>query len=261
MTFKRIMLYFIFLFLYQGIFAQDVPLNQYDQNGKKTGVWEGYYENGKIKSRGIFLQGHPAGELLKYYPGGILQACMNFDESGRTSYVKMYYESGNLAAEGKYIDQLKDSVWNYFSDYDKRKAVSETFMMGIKHGDSYKYYSGGKTSEHQEWQNNQKHGKWEQYFENGQIRITGLYVSGLLNGKFICYNYDGSLSITGNYSNGVMDGNWTYYNETGELDLAVEYKEGKMLPNAEMDKRNEEFSKKVKDIIGDIDESEIPGFR
>ncbi len=258
---KIILLSLSFFLLVPGIFAQDVAVNQYDPDGKKTGIWETYYDNGKIKSTGSFKQGHPVGELLKYYPGGILQASMYFDESGKNFFVKMYYQTGKLAAEGKYILQKKDSIWNYYSSYDYRKVFTETFLMGKKHGVSYKFYNGGKPSEYLEWQNDLKNGKWEQYFENGQIRLTGTYLADTLNGSFISYNPDGSLSIKGNYTNGSMDGTWTYYNEAGEIDLAVEYKDGIMLPNAEMDKRIEEFSKKVKDAIGNLDETEIPEFQ
>jgi len=260
MIYRKIILYFTFTFILAGIFAQGQSINQYDPEGKKTGVWETYYDNGKIKSRGNFKQGHPAGEVLKYYPGGILQASITFDETGRTSYVKMYYEAGHLAAEGKYIAQKKDSVWNYYSSYDKRKAVSETYVSGQKNGVSLKFYQGEKPSEYQEWQNDQKHGKWEQYYENGQVRLTGYYNAGLLNGNFISYNSDGSFSIKGNYSAGAMDGTWVYYNEAGDQELSVEYVNGRMLPNAEVEKRIEEFSKKVKDSIGNLDEVEITEF-
>jgi len=257
---KSIFLLIIFV-LSAGIYAQDNGINKLDVNGKKTGIWESYYPSGKIKTHGSFINGHPAGELLKYYPGGILQANMNFDETGRVSYVKMYYETGNLASEGKYIDQLKDSIWNYYSSYDKRKALSETMKTGKKHGDSYKYYAGGKPSEFIQWQNDVKHGKWEQYFENGQVRLSGTFKDGLQNGEFISYNPDGSLSITGTYLNGIMDGTWNYYSEAGDLEMASEYKDGKMLPNAEMEKRVEEFSKKVKDAIGNLDDVEITEFQ
>jgi antitoxin component YwqK of YwqJK toxin-antitoxin module len=253
----KMFLCLLILFQFSVVFAQDTPINQFDKDGKKTGVWETYYESGKVKSHGTFKQGHPVGELLKYYPGGILQASMNFDESGSISYVKMYYEAGFLASEGKYINQLKDSVWNYYSAYDRRKAVSETFIKGKKEGDSYKYYAGGKPSEYLEWKNDLRNGKWEQYYENGQIRLTGNYDADLLNGKYDCFNPDGSPSITGKYNKGEMDSTWTYYSETGEKDLSVEYVDGKMLPNPEMDKRIEEFSKKVKESIGNLDESEI----
>ena len=136
---RHFIITFISFFILAGLSAQDPALNKYDREGKKTGVWETYYENGKTKSHGAFKQGHPVGILLKYYPGGVLQANMNFDESGRISYVKLYYETGSLAAEGKYIDQKKDSVWNYFSAYDSQKVSSEKFNMGKKQGDSYKY--------------------------------------------------------------------------------------------------------------------------
>jgi antitoxin component YwqK of YwqJK toxin-antitoxin module len=253
----KILLCFFVLFKFCGMFAQNIPINQYDKDGKKTGVWETYYESGKVKSHGTFIHGHPVGELLKYYPGGILQANMNFDESGSVSYVKMFYETGFLASEGKYINKQKDSVWNYYSTYDKRKAVSETFLLGKKEGESYKYYAGGKPSEYHEWKNDLRNGKWEQYYENGQIRLTGNYEADLLNGKYNCYNPDGSISITGKYKHGSMDSTWTYYSETGEKDISVEYVDGKMLPNPEMDKRIEEFSKKVKESVGNIDETEI----
>jgi len=258
MDFRKTFLLFSLPFLFSGIFAQNKAINQNDSAGRKTGIWETYYESGRVKSHGTFNVGHPVGELTKYYPGGIVQAVMNFDETGRISYVKMFYETGNLASEGKYIDQKKDSVWNYFSTYDKRKAVSETYQMGKKHGLSYKYYVGGSPSEMHEWQNNLKNGKWEQYYENDQVRIAGGFVADSLNGAFVSYNPDGSLSITGSYQMGAMHGTWTYYSETGEEEFSVEYIDGRMLPNAEMDKRIEEFSKKVKDIIGDIDEIENP---
>ncbi|MCB9014057.1 MAG: toxin-antitoxin system YwqK family antitoxin [Bacteroidales bacterium] len=258
MKLNRIILLISIVLLSSPSFAQTKSLNQFDENGKKTGAWESYYESGKIKSRGFFVDGHPTGEMLRYYPGGILQASMLFDESGRISYVKMYYETGDLAAEGKYIDQVKDSVWNYYSTYDRRKAVSENMLLGKKNGVSYKYYAGNKASEYLEWKNDLKNGKWEQYYENGQVRLSGNYINGDLDGDFVSYNPDGSLSITGKYKMGQMDGTWTYYDEAGNKDLEVVYVEGKMLPNPEMDKRIEEFSKKVKDAIGNLDDVEIP---
>lgn len=254
---KTIFSFVIFIALVSGISAQDKVMNQLDPAGKKSGVWESYFENGKVKSHGTFKDGHPVGELLKYYPGGILQASMLFDQTGKISYVKVYYEAGHLASEGKYIDQLKDSVWNYFSTYDKRKALTETYLMGKKSGDSFKFYADGKVSEYLVWKNDLKNGKWEQYYENGQIRLTGNYLNGMLDGDYICYNPDGSTSITGKYLAGSMDGKWTYYNEDGALDMIVEYVNGQMLPNPEMDKRIEEFSKKVKASIGNLDDVEL----
>lgn len=257
MNYKLILSFVLCLTIFSGISAQEKAPNQLDKAGKKTGVWESYYDNGKVKSHGTFIDGHPIGELLKYYPGGILQAQMLFDGSGKTSYVKVYYEAGHLASEGKYIDQLKDSVWNYFSTYDKRKALTETYLMGKKSGESLKFYADGKVSELLNWKNDLKDGKWEQYYENGQIRLTGNYLNGMLDGNYICYNPDGSISITGAYKAGSMDGKWTYFNEDGALDMTVEYVNGQMLPNPEMDKRIEEFSKKVKDSIGNLDDVEL----
>ncbi len=238
--------------------AQEKEINRLDARGKKSGVWETYYESGKVKSRGTFRDGHPVGLLVKYYPGGITQAEMNFDETGTVSYVKMYYETTWLAAEGKYINQLKDSVWNYYSAYDRRKAFTETWKAGKRNGSSFKFYSEGKPSEYTEWRDDKKNGAWEQYFEDGALRLRGNYVNDSLDGAFLCYNPDSSLSIKGSYKAGRIDGSWTYYSEDGKNDFTVEYRNGAMLPNEEVEKRIDEFSKMVKESMGNIKEPEIP---
>ena len=259
---RKYFFFYIFLFTASVYAAAQVnEVNQYDSEGRKTGVWDTFYENGKLKSHATFKEGHPVGELLKYYPGGILKTKMFFDQSGRTSYVKIYYETGELAAEGKFIDQLKDSIWNYYSSYDKRKAIAENYLEGKKNGENYKYYPNGKISEYIEWKNDIKDGKWEQYFENGQIRLTGTYTSGMLTGSFISYNSDGSLSVTGSYTDGLMDGKWDYFTEEGEPDITVEYVKGQMLPNPEVEKRAREFSQKIIDLSGnELDDSDIPEY-
>lgn len=238
--------------------GQEAGINQYNSAGEKTGLWEIYHDNGKLKSRGTFFEGHPVGEMIRYYPGGIIQSSMKFDSTGRQAFAKLYYENGKTAAEGKYIDQKKDSLWIYYSLYDGRKAMSEYYSSGKKDGPSFKYYPQEKPSEFIEWKNDLKNGKWEQYYENGQIRLTGWYRADTLNGEFISYNPDGSLSISGFYNRGLMDGKWDYFDETGNPDISAEYIMGKMLPNPEVEKRTEEFSKKIRDVIGNLDETELP---
>jgi antitoxin component YwqK of YwqJK toxin-antitoxin module len=53
--------------------AQDSGVNKLDANGKKTGVWKKYYENGKLWYEGSFKDGKPIGFMKRYYPGGIVQ--------------------------------------------------------------------------------------------------------------------------------------------------------------------------------------------
>ena len=234
--------------------GQDTVFNQLNSRGQKTGFWKVYYENGKVRYTGFFENDQPAGEMKKYYPGGILQAHMIYERSGKVSRVKLFYKSGKLSAEGKYIGNVKDSVWNYYSSYDERLALHETYELGMKNGMSFKYYSNGNISEIIEWDNDLEHGRWEQYYENGDIRLKSSYLHGMRNGPFQSFHPGGKPSITGAYNNGYMNGKWTYFDEDGREDFSAEYIDGKMLPNEYYDKRVEEFSKKIRDIAGDIPE-------
>jgi antitoxin component YwqK of YwqJK toxin-antitoxin module len=227
--------------------AQDTIFNTLDKNSLKTGFWKSYYVNGKLRYSGSFANGKPVGRMKKYYMGGLLQADMTFDKTGIISHVKLFNEQGKLVAEGKYIEKLKDSTWNYYSSYDGRLAMRETFKNGKKDGISLKYYVNGKPSELLEWKDDQEHGKWEQYYENGDLRLNCTYKEGKRSGNFRSYNPGGIMSVTGEYKNGIMNGKWTFFNEKGEKDYFVEYLDGKMLPNKEYEKRADEFSKKVEE--------------
>lgn len=227
--------------------SQDTTYNALDKSGLKTGFWKSYYPNGNLRYTGFFADGKPAGRMKKYYQGGNLQADMVFDKTSTISQVKLYNQQGKFVAEGKYINMVKDSIWSYYSPWDGRLAMHETFKNGKKDGISSKYYVNGKVSEILEWKDDAEHGKWEQYFENGDLRLTSKYAEGKRSGNFQSYYPGGILSITGEYKNGLMHGKWTYFNENGEEEFFVEYIDGTMQPNKEYEKRAEEFSKKIED--------------
>ncbi len=229
------------------VYSQDTIYNLVDKDGLKTGFWKSYYPNGGLRYFGYFIKGKPVGKMKRYYIGGLLQAEMNFNQTGTTALVKLYNVQGNLIAEGKYKEKSKDSTWNYYSSYDGRLVMRENYMNGKKEGSSFKYHNNGKTSEILEWVNDIENGKWSQFYENGNLRLNCSNTEGKRSGKFQSFNPDGFLSVTGEYKNGIMNGKWIFYNAKGEEDYFIEYVDGKMLPNKEYDKRVEEFSKSVEE--------------
>jgi antitoxin component YwqK of YwqJK toxin-antitoxin module len=249
--------WFLFLFISfipLSLFCQDTVFNSFDKNGKKTGFWKTYYENGKLRYSGYFENDKPVGEIRKYYPGGLPQSFMVFERTSSVVYAKLFNVNGKLMAEGKYIGESKDSIWNYYSSLEGHLALRETFSMGKKKGVSSKYYSNGNISEIQEWENDIQHGKWEQYYENSDTRLKCSYLDGERSGDFQSFYPGGKVSIKGKYKNGLMHGDWIYYKENGDKDISVEYLDGKMLPNEEYERRAGEFSKKIEEIAGDFPE-------
>lgn len=253
-------LLFLFIIPAPG-FSQQQEINNLDNQGRKTGLWKKYYENGNLLYEGNFQQGKPLGTLKRYYNGGVLKADMNFCPDGIQSYAKLYYENRILAAEGKYIRQVKDSIWNYYSFYNKRLTIKENYLDGKKNGTSIKYYDDGSVAEFMYWEKDIMHGPWEQFYENGQLRLKCTNVEGVRDGEFSSFNWDGTKSICGNYIMGIMDGLWKYYSKDNIVDIEVEYVDGKMLPNAKLAKKNKEFSKMIEESIGKYQEPDISNFR
>lgn len=231
------------------LYSQEEAINQVDDNGNRTGLWKKYYENGQLRYEGIFKNGKPTGKLIRYFPEGGISAELIFHEDGETSWATLYYQSGKKAAEGKYINQEKDSTWNYYSFYNDRLTIKEDWKMGEKHGFTKKYYDDGKVAEITEWENGLKHGIWEQYYENNQLRLKTIYKEGKRDGDFMSYSPGGLPFIKGQYSDGLMDSTWIYYDEQGNPDITIEFEKGVQQPNAELKQRLEEFSKQIDEII------------
>ena len=157
---KGKLLSIFFVSVFSGIIAnaQDVAPNQLDEQGRKTGQWKTYYENGSPKYEGFFHKGNPQGRFKRYYNGGILQAEMNFLSDGKTAYAKLYYQNGKVAAEGKYVNMKKDSTWKYYSFYNGRHAISENYNMDRRHGITRKFYDNAGLAEEKAWVNDTLHG-------------------------------------------------------------------------------------------------------
>ena len=200
--------------------------NQLDAEGRKTGHWKVDYPNGRTQYEADFEEGQPVGEMLRYYENGALRARMMFEPGGNRSHVNLYYSNGRAAAEGIYVDQQKDSVWTYYSEFDGSVRIREPYSKGFLQGTSQSCYPGGEISEEVEWKDNIKDGAWKQYYRNGSKRLSGHYENGMLQGSYEVYYSDGTVEISGTYLDNRSHGTWLFYDESGKEVYALEYVNG-----------------------------------
>jgi antitoxin component YwqK of YwqJK toxin-antitoxin module len=200
--------------------------NQLDGEGRKTGHWKVEYPNGNTRYVAEFFEGRPVGEMLRYYENGALQARMLFDQDGNRSYAYLYYPNRKAAAEGMYVDQQKDSIWTYYSEFDGSVRIRESYTEGSQHGTSQSYYPSGEVSEEVDWKQGVKDGAWTQYYKNGVKRLSGYYEKGMLQGSYEVYYSNGKLEISGSYLDNKSHGIWRFYDESGKEVYALEYVHG-----------------------------------
>lgn len=68
-------------------------------NGKREGLWEAYFNNDQIQSIGTFKNGQRIGEAKVYYPNGQLRYEGQYENDEETGHWKFYNEQGILKEE------------------------------------------------------------------------------------------------------------------------------------------------------------------
>lgn len=227
----RVHLLFLFLIIALPMAGQ----NQLDEQGRKTGPWKVDYPNGRTLYEATFLEGKPVGEMIRYYDNGGIRARMMFDSILDRSYTHLFYPGGKKAAEGWHVEQKKDSVWTYYSQFDGSIRIREPYVNGMLHGIVTLYYSSGEISEKVSWEEQKKQGAWIQYFNTGQVRLKSAFKDDQLSGPYEVFYPDGTLKVRGANVENKSNGTWTFYDETGEEVYALEYVAGKPLDQEKYD--------------------------
>ncbi len=232
----------------------DTIFNQVDRNGLKQGYWKKYYSNGKLKYYGLFKDDKPAGEMRRYFESGNIKALMNFDTVRDYSEIEMFYENGSLAAHGYYSRSEKDSLWIYYSYYEKTLISDETYDNGSKNGLSHKYYSNGNITEKTEWKHDIKNGTWEQYFPDNSIRLKGQYINGKLSGDYFVYYPNGHVQVSGYYREDKRHGKWIFYDENDSVKLKLGYNYGRIENKEALTDKQQEFFKNIDNNMNKFNE-------
>lgn len=197
--------------------CQAQSTNQLNDQGKKEGSYIKYYDNNKVKYEGQFRNGVPYGKFTHYFDTGDVKAVVMFSDDGIISHTTSYYKNGKIMAQGKYINKVKDSTWNYYLNEASNPMIStETYSNGLLNGESITYYSeSGDPAEIIEYKDDKKHGKLIKYFPDGLLMTESYYEDGQPHGQFLHYHPDGKLQIRGNYYKGIQSDNWEYFDENG----------------------------------------------
>jgi antitoxin component YwqK of YwqJK toxin-antitoxin module len=205
----------------------DTTLNITDQQGLKQGHWIKKYPNKKIMYDGFFKDNHPVGEFKRYYDDGALQSLLIFSNDGREAQAIMYHPNGNVSSKGKYVDQLKEGKWQFYSSViDGYLICEEYYSKNMKNGPSIKLYPDSTIAEKVNYVNDLKQGEWIQYYPNGIICQKSHFKNGKATGEFKVWFNNGKVEVTGQYKNDKRDGNWFIYNDDGSLKYKLHYKDG-----------------------------------
>ena len=223
--------------LYKTLFAIIIPLttigqpianiNQTDQSGKKQGHWIKRYPNDIVMYDGIFKDDYPEGEFKRYYVNSVLQSILIYSNQGTTADAKIYHTNGFLAAQGQYVNQQKEGLWQFYSSFENGYIVNKEFYSkNLRNGESLKLYQDGTVAERINYENDIASGEWIKYYPNGNISLKTTMQNGKIDGKFEAWFEDGIIQFSGTYKQDKREGKWLIYEKDGSLKYEMNYVNG-----------------------------------
>ena len=255
------MLALVFAIICFSLEAQpDTLFNQTDANHLKQGWWKKNYPNGKLMYKGFFKNDKPIGPMYRYFESGSLKAVITYDEKSEYAHARLFYEDGQLAAQGVFYNSLKDSTWSYYSYYNRTLTARESYQKGIRQGMTVNYYSNGAVSEVLHWKNDKKDGVWEQYFPGGILKMKGFYVDNKLEGDFLVNYENGNPYLKGYYRDDKRQGKWTIYKEDGTIEAEMDFINGKALNEDQLTEKQQELFRTIDANEGKFEEPDESNF-
>ncbi len=187
--------------LKQSAAPPGVPANAREDRTRR--IWEAIDESGVY--RAFFYDGQLAGE------GRLL-------DNRRTGEWKTFTLDGRtVAARGKYVNGLRDGLWEYFDDSGQLYLSVEYKLaprreFGLLQTDDY----------------GNENGPYRRYFPDGALEESGAFWSGFYQGPVVRYYRNGQVAFRGAYERDQPVGAWTYYYPDGDVEREETYVNGQL---------------------------------
>lgn len=208
------------VFAISASFAQELSTpNKLDSNGKKDGMWSGFFENTKVvKYEGTFKNGIETGVFTFYNknPKHTVMATRDFSKQPNSAYTIFYDDQKNIVSEGNVQNKLYEGLWKYYHKNSKDLMTTENYKKGNLVGKRVVFYKDGKIAEEAVYVDGKRSGVYKKISGNGIVLEEANYQNGELNGAAIYKDPDGNIVAKGNYKNDQKHGTWQFF-ENGKL--------------------------------------------
>ncbi len=226
-----------FLFFFTSILFSQTDSNKLDENGKKHGVWKGYFEASKrLRYEGTFEHGKEIG-TFNYYDDTKAVNIIGvrvFNSKDNSAYTTFYDQKKNIVSEGKVIDKIKEGIWKYYHEASKTVMTQENYKLGKLSGVKSIYYKDGKIAEETNYIDGVKNGIYKNFSEKGILLETVNYKNDEYDGLATYRETDDKITAQGIFKNGKKAGIWKFY------------KDGKLVKSENFNKQGKKFQKKIK---------------
>ncbi|HEY8511241.1 MAG TPA: tetratricopeptide repeat protein [Cyclobacteriaceae bacterium] len=185
---------------------------EYDDNGKKKGIWKYYYNDGTLKS----VENEDTGEIHAYNKEGELRFHYFLKDGKAHGEVQIFDPCGQLREKLVYqMGKRSGPAVSYYADGSKEATY--TFKDDVLDGEYVAYYPDGTLKSKSVYQSGKLQGPYVEYYANGVVESKGNYENGEATGPWEYFHMNGKLDKKGNFKAGQAHGTWVYYDTRGNL--------------------------------------------
>jgi len=178
----------------------------------------------KIAEGKMDTLGNRQGEWKLYNESGNTMALGKYKDNKKDGYWKYYYLSGQLFEEGNYINNLPNGEWIWYYQTGEIMLI-ENFNNGIKEGLSYELSIKGDTIAKGEYVEGTKNGKW--FYKIGDEYSIGKYYYNLKSGEWLHYYYPEMIKKNiCNYQEGELAGKYISWYMNKRIQSTGNYSNG-----------------------------------
>ncbi|WP_375559921.1 tetratricopeptide repeat protein [Bernardetia sp. OM2101] len=198
-------------------------IGMFDKNNKREGNWKFYRKNGKLASIQYFKDGVVDGKVVFYYQDGEQPSEERmYKKDVLNGLLKSYYACGQLSYEVSFKDEKKEGVAKSYYPSGELKQT-ENFENGDLEGETISYFLTGAKSYITNFKAGERDGKFLSYFDNGKLEEESNFKEGKPEGNSTSYFINGQVKQTRTFKDGEPTGIWQSYDRQGVQTEKTEY--------------------------------------
>lgn len=202
-----------FLLCCQVVFSQ-TNSNPVDGDGKKHGVWKGFYEgSGNPRYEGTFEHGKEVG-VFNFFDdtkAKSIIATRTFSVKDNSCYTVFYDQNKNVVSEGKEISKLREGEWKYYHKASKVIMTLENYKNGKLEGTRTVYYPSGKIVDETNYKYGLKDGPYKKYSEKGIVLENAFFKNDQYEGEAVYKDPNDLVVAKGKFKYGKKVGKWQFF--------------------------------------------------
>ncbi len=152
------------------------PCGAFDAQAIRSGNYERWYINGQIKEQGRYDNGKKTGTWKAYYEDGTPKSETAYSDDVFHGSYKRWHENGQMEIEGQYEHGKTTGTWKEYYENATPKSES-TYSDDVFHGVYKGWYGNGGMKIRGQYEQGDKQGTWTEYDLSGLKTAERFYAN------------------------------------------------------------------------------------